>query len=497
MKILQKLLFVICLTAVTTSFIIIYENNNPMVTEQINLRDNEIYPKLASDEYFFHESPYKWTGDIERNSWFDRKPYEIEISNTDIELGEPILLKSMSTNDVSFKDLKENCLSVLKRLDFPVLYERSGDNFMANEFTDAIFNSKVARQALFNYALRNFKRIEHKYPNSWKQNLLDKVDECLLFTKTYNAKRVKYLKLHDMRGYTINPHIQMESGSNGFAYKIGYYQSFIFRRIEYNNIPIQEINSYLMICKSALLNSITNNGLTNYKTVYINNGELIISDSIVNGKGIILNVRNKQSTKTLTFNSFSHIKCFVEDEKNFYVIYQNGKTTLINASLDILNTNAINKSNDMDLIQAKYAPIGEIEVADTNIKNNSNKVILKKKNGVYYVPVKVNGINMEFIFDTGASDVSISLTEALFLFKNGKLAKSDILGKQYFTDATGSISSGTKIIIRDLQIGKKTIHNIEATIVNNKNAPLLIGQSALQKLGKIIFDPKEQYISFE
>jgi len=121
---------------------------------------------------------------------------------------------------------------------------------------------------------------------------------------------------------------------------------------------------------------------------------------------------------------------------------------------------------------------------------------MTKKNGVYYIPTIVNGIPMQFILDTGASVVSISITEALFLLKNGKLAKSDVLGKQYFSDANGKISVGTKIILREIKIGNKTIKNIEATIVNNNNAPLLIGQSALEKLGKITFDTNNKTLSF-
>ena len=46
---------------------------------------------------------------------------------------------------------------------------------------------------------------------------------------------------------------------------------------------------------------------------------------------------------------------------------------------------------------------------------------MKKQNGVNTIPCKVNGLNLSFIFDTGASDVSISLTEASFMYKNGFL----------------------------------------------------------------------------
>lgn len=125
------------------------------------------------------------------------------------------------------------------------------------------------------------------------------------------------------------------------------------------------------------------------------------------------------------------------------------------------------------------------------------KINLVKRAGVYWVPVKVNGIPMEFIFDTGASSVSISLTEAYYMFKNGKLSRKDVLGKEYFSDANGNISEGTVIILREVKIGNRTLTNVQASIVHNLKAPLLFGQSALEKLGKVVFDAKNQTLLFE
>ena len=41
------------------------------------------------------------------------------------------------------------------------------------------------------------------------------------------------------------------------------------------------------------------------------------------------------------------------------------------------------------------------------------RIILEKYNGVYLIPCKVNGLNMRFVFDSVASDVKISLVEAI------------------------------------------------------------------------------------
>lgn len=122
---------------------------------------------------------------------------------------------------------------------------------------------------------------------------------------------------------------------------------------------------------------------------------------------------------------------------------------------------------------------------------------MEKINGIYQIPVKINGIPMFFIFDTGAGLISISVTEATFLYKQGKLKEDDIIGTANFIDANGDISEGTIINIKTVQLGNKTLLNIEASVVHNLEAPLLFGQSALEKFGKISIDYNKNEIIFE
>ncbi len=114
---------------------------------------------------------------------------------------------------------------------------------------------------------------------------------------------------------------------------------------------------------------------------------------------------------------------------------------------------------------------------------------MQKESGVFSVPCTVNGLDLRFIFDTGASDVTISLLEAKIMFKNGMLTKEDIIGEELYQTATGEISLGTKINIREIWFSGIVIYNIEASIVNSLNAPLLLGQSAMKKLGPFQFNP--------
>ena len=112
----------------------------------------------------------------------------------------------------------------------------------------------------------------------------------------------------------------------------------------------------------------------------------------------------------------------------------------------------------------------------------------KMYSGVYEVPCTINGLELKFIFDTGASDVTISSVEASFMLKNGYLTKDDIRGKEYFSTATGEIHEGTKINLREIKIGDAVLKNVEASVVKNQQAPLLLGQSVLERFGTITID---------
>jgi len=152
--------------------------------------------------------------------------------------------------------------------------------------------------------------------------------------------------------------------------------------------------------------------------------------------------------------------------------------------------------------QASYythSPKREISQKNENIFSNGEKTIIKMKKvgGVYQIPVDVNGVRMSFIFDTGASSISISNTEALFLAKQGLLSKEDIKGSESFTDAIGNISQGTIIVLRTVKIGDRVLHDIDASVVNNLTAPLLFGQTAMKKFGKISIDNTKGEVTFE
>ncbi len=121
---------------------------------------------------------------------------------------------------------------------------------------------------------------------------------------------------------------------------------------------------------------------------------------------------------------------------------------------------------------------------------------MKKENGIFTIPCEINGLSLRLVFDTGASDVSISLSEAIFMIKNDYLSKSDINGSTSYQIANGDIVEGTTLTLRTVKIGNKVLRDVEASIVHSLSAPLLLGQSALNKLGTYSFNYEDSTLIF-
>ena len=116
------------------------------------------------------------------------------------------------------------------------------------------------------------------------------------------------------------------------------------------------------------------------------------------------------------------------------------------------------------------------------------EIEMRNEGGVYYVPVNINGVDMEFIIDTGASIVSLSMVEAAFLYKQGRLSNEDIIGEGQFVDATGRVTTNAIINLRDVTVGGITIHDVKASVSEQQEAPLLLGQTVLSRFGKVTID---------
>jgi clan AA aspartic protease (TIGR02281 family) len=128
---------------------------------------------------------------------------------------------------------------------------------------------------------------------------------------------------------------------------------------------------------------------------------------------------------------------------------------------------------------------------------DKNTVKIYEEHGVRYIPVKLNGQELNFVFDTGASSICISTLEAAVLVKNGTLKEQDIIDNEPFMDASGNISVGVKFNLKTVEIGNKKLEDVEATIIENPRAECLLGQTVLSRFGKYTIDNINNEIIFE
>lgn len=105
--------------------------------------------------------------------------------------------------------------------------------------------------------------------------------------------------------------------------------------------------------------------------------------------------------------------------------------------------------------------------------------------GVYKVPCEVNGLKVKMVFDTGAASVTISSSLAEMMLDNGFLSTNDIGNKAKSITADGRIVDHTRINLKSIKIGDIVLSDVDAVVVDNQRAPLLFGQSAIQRLGEV------------
>lgn len=127
-------------------------------------------------------------------------------------------------------------------------------------------------------------------------------------------------------------------------------------------------------------------------------------------------------------------------------------------------------------------------------ENYGFKVTFKQRDdGLKTVHVKFNDIaGFDAVFDTGCSGMMISLQEAMSLHKAGTLTDNDFLGQQQSSIANGEIIENAVFMIREVSLtdtegNKHSIHDVQATVIENPEAPILVGNSVIDQFAKYAY----------
>lgn len=128
--------------------------------------------------------------------------------------------------------------------------------------------------------------------------------------------------------------------------------------------------------------------------------------------------------------------------------------------------------------------IGDEEFCIVPLKNNGSV-----NDGVSFgVQMEINGINGEWVFDTGAAVTSIGMRMFSRLVQEGITYKD--LNRSIKTFGVGGVSNGRIIELDEIKIGNYTLNNFKVIVSNDSNSSLL-GIDFLNKFKNVEWNMKK------
>lgn len=122
------------------------------------------------------------------------------------------------------------------------------------------------------------------------------------------------------------------------------------------------------------------------------------------------------------------------------------------------------------------------------------EVPVQANGGTFTVPVLINGaITLNFMIDSGSSDVSIPADVVLTLIRAGTITKDDFLGSQTYTLADGTTVPSQTFRIHSLKVGDAVVEDATGS-VGSPSGTLLLGQSFLTHFQKWSIDNRRQLL---
>lgn len=144
-------------------------------------------------------------------------------------------------------------------------------------------------------------------------------------------------------------------------------------------------------------------------------------------------------------------------------------------------------------VDSSLNPTKNDSVEWRQVKDFEYAVKLEQDGNCYLVGANVNGIPMKMTLDTGASTMSISIIEYEFL-KKQKLISDSTAQVSECTIANGDTTKCFMIKIAQVSIGDTSVKNVDCLVMENPDAPLLLGMNVLNGLGGVSINYKRKLL---
>jgi predicted aspartyl protease len=107
-----------------------------------------------------------------------------------------------------------------------------------------------------------------------------------------------------------------------------------------------------------------------------------------------------------------------------------------------------------------------------------------------------NKIELNFVLDSGAADVSIPADVVLTLTRTGTITDADFVGRKTYILADGTKVPSQTFRIRSLKVGNRVLENVTGS-VSSVRGELLLGQSFLSRFKSWSIDNSRQVLVLE
>ena len=143
------------------------------------------------------------------------------------------------------------------------------------------------------------------------------------------------------------------------------------------------------------------------------------------------------------------------------------------------------------------SPVKPLEDRQPGQRAVETRIPLANLGGTLVAPVVINNaIKLNFLVDSGASDVSIPADVFSTLVRTNTLTQADITGFRNYKNADGEVFRSNTFVIRSLKIGNVEVLNVHAKVAPT-NAPLLLGQSFLKRFKTWSINNSTQELTLE
>lgn len=209
--------------------------------------------------------------------------------------------KQIDNQEIGYWDITPEKINLIDSLLFEKYFTlnpeknefRKSPPSIFEEFVHKLFQNKTARTYLFNHTLNYVSQLCKKYPSDFKLNILNELDELLLFTNSLqtNVNKINTDTLED------------------------YWKGFIYRRYITDKIPLSEIKTSLIIAQSKI-KTINTEDQADAMYEYSINNQLVLYISANN-----YTIYSTKSGKKITFEKgvfIEKIKYLKGDDGEYY-----------------------------------------------------------------------------------------------------------------------------------------------------------------------------------